>query len=74
MRVLNEDLTADLNVVVLPGNVVEDGDVAGVDDVCVGAGERGVEAHQVGGVVVAERAKVVGVGPVRSLQRRGVLD
>ena len=64
---LNEDLTADLNVVVLPGDVVQHGDVAAVDDVGVGAGERGVEAHQVGGVVVAERAKVVGVRPVRGL-------
>ena len=41
--------------------------MAALDDVCVGAGERGAVAHEVGDVVVAEGAKVVGVGAVGRL-------
>ena len=51
----------------LPRDVVQDWDLAALDDVGVGAGERGVVPHEVGGVVVAEGAEVVGVGAVGGL-------
>jgi hypothetical protein len=50
-----------LYIVFFPHDAPNNTDAAGVHNVHVGAGEGGVESHEVVGVVVAEGAKVVGV-------------